>query len=248
MGQQRVDARPGREHAERRNAAGGRVALVDGGDIATQLARHARQGPEAEHGSYDSRAMGRRFLILHGWRARARGIGRRGWRSRLAGRGAHVRYPCLPDADAPRPDRWAAALHAELDALAAASGERVVLCHSLGGLLWLREAARLTRAARVDRVLLVAPPCPGGAPAEIYAGFFPTGATPAALARAAGDTRVVCATDDPYCPGEAAPAGRRRWACRPTSCRAGGHLNPEAGFGPWPEIEAWALGERPTLG
>jgi predicted alpha/beta hydrolase family esterase len=191
--------------------------------------------------------MARRFLILHGWQGSGAGHWQTWLADRLAGRGEHVRYPSLPDADAPRADRWAAAMHAELGALAAAPGERVVLCHSLGGVLWLREAARVTPAARVHRVLLVAPPCPGGAPPEI-AGFFPTGATPAALAGAAGDTRIVCATDDPYCPEGAASCWAAPLGLPADIVRGGGHLNPEAGFGPWPEMEAWALGERPTVG
>jgi predicted alpha/beta hydrolase family esterase len=121
-----------------------------------------------------------------------------------------------------------------------------VVCHSLGGVLWLREAARLPEAARVDRVALVAPPCPGGAPAEL-AGFFPTGAEPVALACAAGETRVVCAADDPYCPEGAAACWAAPLGLAADVLPGGGHLNPEAGFGPWPEMERWALGERHTL-
>ena len=191
--------------------------------------------------------MARRFLILHGWQGSGAGHWQTWLAERLAGHGEHVRYPSLPDADAPRPDHWAAALHAELDALAAGPGERVVLCHSLGGVLWLREAARVTPGARVDRVALVAPPCPGGAPAEI-AGFFPTGAWPAALAGAASTTRIACATDDPYCPVGAASYWAAPLGLPADVLPGGGHLNAEAGFGPWPAMEAWALGRRSTLG
>jgi hypothetical protein len=91
----------------------------------------------------------------------------------------------------------------------------------------------------------VAPPCPGGAPAEI-AGFFPTGATPAALARAAGDTRVVCATDDPYCPEGAASCWAAPLGLAADVVPRGGHLNPEAGSarGPRWRRGRWASAPR----
>ena len=131
---------------------------------------------------------GLRALILHGWH----GSGPDHWQTWLAGRlrdaGAHVQYPALPDCEVPCPDRWGAALHREVRALAKGDGERVVIAHSLGCVLWLREAAEIRPEHRVDRVVLVAPPCPGA-----------------------------------------------------------GHLNVEAGYGPWPAMEAWALGDAEAL-
>src|SRR3954454_14025515 len=99
-----------------------------------------------------------RVLILHGWQ----GSGPEHWQTWLAGRladaGAHVQYPRLPECDVPCPDRWAAALHRELRALAGGEGERVVVAHSLGCVLWLREAAAIRPEQRVDRVVLFAQP------------------------------------------------------------------------------------------
>jgi predicted alpha/beta hydrolase family esterase len=190
---------------------------------------------------------GLRTLILHGWQ----GSGPEHWQSWLARRlhdaGAHVQYPELPDCDVPCPDRWGAALHRELRALAAGDGERVVIAHSLGCVLWLREAARLRRGHHVDRVALVAPPCPGSKVPEL-AQFFPTGADKAAIDAAAGRTRLVCSDDDPYCPGRGAA---EHWG-EPLQLDVdllpgAGHLNAEAGYGPWPEMEAWALGRQATL-
>jgi uncharacterized protein len=193
--------------------------------------------------------MARRFLILHGYE----GSGPEHWQTWLAGRlrerGAHVRYPELPDPFAPQPAAWAAALHAELAGLAAGAagdGERVVVCHSLASTLWLREAAAVAPEHRVDRVVLVAPPCPDGVPA-VLASFFPVDARAEALPAASGATRVVCADDDPFCPEGAAT----RWAAPlrlPVDLvTGGGHLNPDAGFGPWAAMEAWCLGEREVL-
>jgi uncharacterized protein len=188
-----------------------------------------------------------RVLILHGWQ----GSGLEHWQTwltrRMRSRGVHVQYPSLPDCDVPCPDRWGAALHRELRELAAAPGERVVVCHSLACVLWLREAARIAPELRVDRVALVAPPCPGCAVPEL-AGFFPTGADKAAIDAAAGHTRLVCSDDDPYCPGR----GAAEYWGQPLELvvdllPAAGHLNTEAGYGPWPEMEAWVLGELTGL-
>jgi predicted alpha/beta hydrolase family esterase len=190
---------------------------------------------------------GLRALILHGWQ----GSGPEHWQSWLAGRlaerGAHVQYPSLPDCDVPCPDRWGAALHRELRGLAAGDGERVVICHSLGCVLWLREAAQIRPSQRVDRVVLVAPPCPGAEVDEL-ARFYPTGADKAAIDAAAGHTRLVCSDNDSYCPGRGAA---EHWG-GPLELvvdllPGAGHLNVEAGYGPWPEMEAWALGEVDTL-
>ena len=188
-----------------------------------------------------------RVLILHGWQ----GSGPEHWQSwlasRLRERGAHVQYPSLPDCDVPCPDRWGLALHDEVAALAGGPGERVVVCHSLGCVLWLREAARLGPGSEVDRVALVAPPCPGAKVPEL-AGFYPTGADKAAIDAAARHTRLVCSDDDPYCPGRGAA---EHWG-GPLELVVDllpgtGHLNPETGFGPWPAMEAWCLGERDGL-
>jgi predicted alpha/beta hydrolase family esterase len=190
---------------------------------------------------------GLRALILHGWQ----GSGPEHWQSWLARRltdaGAHVQYPALPDCDVPCPDRWGAALHRELRALSAGPGERVVVAHSLGCVLWLREAAAVGPAQRVDRVVLVAPPCPGAQVPEL-AQFYPTGADKAAIDAAASHTRLVCSDDDPYCPGRGA-AGH--WG-EPLELAVdllpgAGHLNVEAGYGPWPEMESWVLGAAESL-
>jgi predicted alpha/beta hydrolase family esterase len=188
-----------------------------------------------------------RVLILHGWQ----GSGPEHWQTWLAGRlqdaGHHVQYPRLPDCDVPCPDRWGAALHRELRALSRDEGERVVIAHSLGCVLWLREAAEVRPAQRVDRVVLVAPPCPGAAVPEL-AKFYPTGADKSAIDAASRSTRLVCSDDDEYCPGRGAA---EHWGT-PLELDVdllpgAGHLNVEAGYGPWPAMEAWALGEADSL-
>jgi predicted alpha/beta hydrolase family esterase len=174
--------------------------------------------------------MGRpAYLILHGYQASGPGH----WQSWLAGRlrsgDASVRFPDLPDANEPQLETWLEALDRELE------DEPVVICHSLACLLWMHHAARGGKPAA--RVLLVAPPSLAGAP-ELLHSFFP--APDVELTNA----RLVCSDNDPYCPEGAA----NLYAGLPTDVLPGkGHINPEAGFGPWPAVEAWARDDTTPL-
>ena len=180
----------------------------------------------------------RSYLILHG----LGGSGPGHWQTWLAARlradGERIAYPDLPDADMPSLHSWRGTLEGELGALP--EGETIVICHSLACLLWLHHVA--DGGAQATRVLLAAPPSESADVPEI-AGFFP-----APLPALTG-ARVVCSDDDPYCP-EGAEALYGRPLGVPTDVIPGaGHLNPEAGYGPWPAVEAWCLeGDRPLSG
>jgi uncharacterized protein len=182
------------------------------------------------------RRLTRSFLILHG----LEGSGPDHWQTWLAGRlrerGENVRYPELPDPFDPKPDEWLAALQPELAAL---DGERIVLCHSLACLLWLLNA-RDGASDAAERVLLVAPPCTDEV--EQVARFRPDGVTAEHVRAAANVTRMVCSDEDPYCPAGAAAVFGDPLQLHYQVLPRAGHLNTDAGFGPWPEVEAWALG------
>ena len=174
------------------------------------------------------------FLILHG----LEGSGPGHWQTWLAGRlraaDAQVAYPDLPDADRPELRSWLDALARELDALASPP---VVLCHSLACVLWLHHAA--AGGALASRLLLVAPPSPESE-LEPLQSFLPAPLDAGALRASAPEgVRMVCSDDDPYCPEGA----QRAYAALDveTDVLSGrGHLNPDAGLGPWPQVEAWA--------
>jgi predicted alpha/beta hydrolase family esterase len=175
------------------------------------------------------------YLILHGYQASGPGH----WQTWLAGRlrsgEATVAYPDLPDADAPQLATWLEALDGELAAL---SEPPVVLCHSLACLLWLHHAAGGGKPA--SRVLLAAPPSRDGAP-DVLASFFPPPLDAAALAASAPDgARIVCSDDDPYCPEGAVDLYARPLGVAADVLSGRGHLNPDAGLGPWPAVEEWA--------
>jgi hypothetical protein len=177
------------------------------------------------------------FLILHG----LEGSGPDHWQTWLAGRlrerGERVSYPNLPDPYDPDPADWDRALDEELSLLEAP----VVLCHSLACLLWLRAAARPSPGPLASRVLLVAPPWRDDlAP---VARFLAHGARSRDVTRAAPDTLIVCSDDDPYCPPGAVAAFAEPLGIPSHVIPGGGHVNTDAGFGEWPWVERWALGE-----
>lgn len=186
----------------------------------------------------------RRFLILHG----LEGPGPDHWYTwladRLATAGARVRLPSLPRSEAPELEGWLDALRTELAALG--PGEPTVICHSLGCVLWLHHLERGDVGERADRVLLVAPPCPN-APIPDAESFWPTPLDAERVHRGAGTTRLVCSNDDPYCPQGAAPAYAAPVGIDVDVLPGAGHINPDSGFGPWPEVEEWCLGRRETL-
>ncbi|MGH4029952.1 RBBP9/YdeN family alpha/beta hydrolase [Actinomycetota bacterium Odt1-20B] len=183
-----------------------------------------------------------RFLLLHGWQHhRPAGHWQRWLADRLTAAGHTVRYPQLPDPDEPDLERWLAELRVHVGELSGGEGRRTVICHSLGCLLWLHTVARDTVPVPVDRVLLVAPPAPEFVEQHPQiAQFGPPPTSAARLRAAASYTRIVGSDDDPCCPRGAAttyggPLGL------PTDVLPGaGHLDPAAGYGPWPDLLAWA--------
>jgi hypothetical protein len=189
--------------------------------------------------SRQNRGIDGGFLIVHG----LGGSGPGHWQTWLAGRlrerDLHVSYPDLAAPDAPSLDEWRDALAGELGRF---DRPPVVVCHSLGAVLWLHLAARLRRRL-ADRVLLVAPPSAGAGAPEITE-FVPPPLDREALAIAAANTRLVCApAGDPYCPEGAVAAYARPLGIPVDEIPGGAHLNTDAGYGPWPAVEAWCLDE-----
>lgn len=188
-------------------------------------------------------------LILHGWQnRRPEGHWQRWLAGELRGLGHEVRYPQLPDPDAPDRGEWLAALDAELRGTD--PRRLTVVAHSLGCLLWIAHA-RARAAAGLDgpvahRVLLVAPPSDAVVSAIPEIAAFATGsgatgvradpAAIAALAAASVEPPVVVSGDvDEYSPVEAEGLAARFGLAR-IVVAGGGHLTIEDGFGPFPLI------------
>jgi len=208
------------------------------------------------------------FLLLHGWQNRRPADH---WQhllsDELRGRGLAVRYPQLPSPDEPDLAEWEAAVRSEHAALG--PGPVTVVCHSLSTLLWLRIQAG-ARPLAADRVALVSPPSPeliagqdavhafvdGGAALGTASGEA-GGEAAGAESRdtllfdgrllgtgAVGDSVVVAGDDDPWLPLGLGDTWRGRLDGRQVVVRGGGHLTPDSGFGAWPAMTAWALGQR----
>ncbi len=119
-------------------------------------------------------------------------------------------------------------------------GERVVICHSLGCLLWLRHAETATVVDAVDRVLLVCPPAPSALP-DALAAFHAAPFDGDALRRSARrGVELVCTDADPWCPEGAAALFGRALALPVHVVQGAGHLSLDEGYGPWPAVEHWA--------
>ncbi len=184
------------------------------------------------------REEGRRFLIVHGVENnRPPGHWQYHLAETLRGDREIVIYPQFPEADAPKLESWMTLLRVELAQLG--SGERIVICHSLGCLLWFHHVVRRPHQA-VDRVLLVSPPSPAilwpaiehfSPPAELDGDH---------LRRAAvAGTRIVTSADDPYCPESARSLYAAPLGVDIDVLPEGGHLSEPDGYGPWPSVIEW---------
>lgn len=172
------------------------------------------------------------YLILHGFQNRRPAGHWQHWLAgELRGRGHEVRYPQLPEPDAPVLEEWLAAL--EEHGKRPAEGEFVVLAHSLSVLLWLRAGARRPDA---DRVLLVAPPSPPVTASIPEIAAFADGLD---LAEQGGTARLVHGDGDPYCPEGADTHYGTPLGLDADHVPGGGHLNPDWGYGPWESVLEW---------
>ena len=166
------------------------------------------------------------YLILHGWQGNAPGHWQTWLAHRLGETGETVAYPDLPDPDWPTLGAWLDAIAGEVrrcDPLA-------VICHSLACIAWLHHVARAPEEG-TRRALLVAPPA--DVP-ELPPGFFPL---PGSVS--APGAELWCSDDDPYCPPGAQNLFGRPLGLPTRVFAGGGHLNPDAGYGPWPDAEVW---------
>lgn len=183
----------------------------------------------------------RRFLVLHGWQNRRPREHWQHWLTDgLRATGEQVLYPQLPDPELPSLAEWLGVLRDELRMLG--DGERIVIAHSLGCLLWLRHAETAGAADAVDRVLLVCPPAPSALPsalAPLHAAPFDGDALRRSARRS---VELVCTDADPWCPEGAAALYGRALEVPVHVVEGAGHLSLDEGYGPWPAVERWARG------
>jgi predicted alpha/beta hydrolase family esterase len=130
----------------------------------------------------------------------------------------------------PRLEDWLAALDRYV---AECSGPPVLAAHSLACALVAHWARRTRSTAR--GALLVAPAdveSPLRTPEEVR------NFSPIPLIRLPFPTIVVASTDDPFVSIDRAIAFATAWGSRLVTLERAGHINADAGFGPWPEGRA----------
>ena len=107
----------------------------------------------------------------------------------------------------------------------AQEGPVVIAAHSLGCIATSHLPAEL--AARIQGALLVAPADPERRGALTDFAPVPYQSLPYR-------SILVASSDDPYCPVRTAGAYARAWGSEFVRLQKAGHINVEAGFGPWP--------------
>lgn len=179
------------------------------------------------------------YLILHGIENHRPPDHWQFWlAAQLAVDGHQVLYPDLPDADEPRFEAWAHHLRALLDELH--GDERVVICHSLSCLLWMRESAAMPLERRPDRLLLVAPPDSTLVP-ETGASFRLASVDADAVRDSVRATiRIAVSDNDPYNRLGAQALYGESLGVQVDVVASAGHITPSDGYGPWPSVAAWA--------
>ena len=131
------------------------------------------------------------------------------------------------DFAAPLRDEWVAELDA---AIAACEGPPVLLAHSLGCMLvvqWAQSGSPLTIAG----VMLVAP---SDVEAESYP-IHPNGFTPIPQVPLPFPSLLVASTNDEYADIGRSRAWAQAWGSELVELGDAGHINGDAGYGPWPE-------------
>ena len=151
----------------------------------------------------------------------------------------------VPRMAADAPDKlscsaWVAALQRTL---ASVSGPIVLVAHSAGCAIVVHWALRHDRA--IQGALLATPPdfetpLPEGYPTLETLGS--NGWTPMPRDRLPFSSIVAASTNDPLANFDRVAHLALGWGSRLVNLGAVGHLNPAAGFGPWPRAEA-LLGE-----
>jgi predicted alpha/beta hydrolase family esterase len=156
------------------------------------------------------------------------GSGAEHWQTRWQGRLSTGRRVEQADWDAPVVAEWAERL---VETVAAASRPVVLVAHSLG-VATVAHAANRLPAGIVRGGFLVALPDvedPAIEPARLRA-FGPLPRDPLPF-----PSLLVASRNDPYCRYDRAEDISYAWGSALVDAGEAGHVNTEAGFGPWPE-------------
>lgn len=159
-----------------------------------------------------------RIVIVPGWRDSGPGHWQSLWADTLPG-AVRVRQD---DWITPSRSAWVAAIaRTILDQ----DGPVVIAAHSLGSIAITHLPPQASE--RIQGALLVAPADPERR--GVLADFAPVPYQPLPYR-----SIIVASSNDPYCPVRTAGAYARAWGSEFVRLQMAGHINIEAGFGPWP--------------
>lgn len=158
------------------------------------------------------------IIIVPGWRDSGPGHWQSLWADSLAGAQRVVQ----DDWVSPTRQAWVGAL---TQLVLQAPGPVVLVAHSLGCITVAHLPPEAN--ARIQGALLVAPADPERR--GVLADF-----APAPYQRLPYESILVASSNDPYCPVRTAGAYARAWGSQFVRLQDAGHINVEAGFGPWP--------------
>lgn len=171
-----------------------------------------------------------KVLILYGWHG-SPSPHWQDWLAReLVSLGYMVAFPQLSQPMNPSKAEWMQ----EAEAAIKAMQPDIVICHSLGNVLWW-HLCNEGRTLHVKRLLLVAPPRDLSDYEEI-AEFFPV-ELPNNLH--ADEALLVTSDDDPYLNKSEGLRFARALNTKHQSFQNMGHINADSGFGPWPWVLDW---------
>jgi predicted alpha/beta hydrolase family esterase len=177
--------------------------------------------------------MREKVLLLHGWG----GSDYPHWQSWLAGEIAKkygtVAFPLLDHPHFPTKNRWIK----QVKALLKEFRPDVVICHSLANTLWF-HLCNEGEIETVKRLLLVAPPRLD-LELDTIKTFFPVAAPETLFAE---EAMLVTSDNDPYMNKEEAAALQKALGVEMKVLESAGHINADSGFGEWPWVLEWVLG------
>ncbi|MDD2810603.1 alpha/beta hydrolase [Rhodoferax sp.] len=159
-----------------------------------------------------------RIIIIPGWRDSGPGH----WQSLWADQLPNAVRVVQDDWFNPRRLAWVDKI---TETILAQDAPVVLVAHSLGCIAVTHLPPEV--AQRITAALLVAPADPERR--GVLADFAPV-----PYQKLPYPSVVVASNDDPYCPVRTAGAYARAWGSEFVRLQKGGHINVEAGFGPWP--------------
>jgi len=181
------------------------------------------------------------IVIVYGYEGSGPGHWQRWLYGELQKRGVPVSFPELPDPSSPRCDVWVSELRSLVEG---APGPVVFVAHSLGCWAVDHFLARWS-VRKIHAALLVAPPSPYLL-FEPVQSFFPPPQSALAWQPIAHRSLLVGSDNDPYIETtELQSIGRQLGLCVQMLPGAG-HINIDAGYGPWPFALEWALSAQAT--